>query len=874
MNYNNANNKLYFSSYNLANPMMAPNIHLNERPTSNMNVIKNDMNYANSMVYPQNNNYGMNIGNSAQVQNMGYPDPYSRQNLRMNVLETRLNNFSTHRQDERASLREVISKNMFNNQMQPNKSMDRSRAANNINNSYDNLGGNLVGFYNPYAGSEFDQPVMGIKPKEEKKTIIQKGKDINGRNLTQKRKSTKMTQDFNFDKESLQEEEEQVKQEEEEEEQNEEIQNSTPHQELETSDSEDSVKSYKAKRRKDAIQSKLDTMAAVEEITDSLDLFKLEMANNIKKIQRSQEKLRIGDVIDELADFREHFRETMDRTNRQGEREVKDLKEGFRNVKEELGYKVAIELDKNKSVLEKVVNEMKNYQEDIKKKINEMEDKQKLQIEGLKYIIDNTGDYRTRELAEKFMNGNREDFEKNKNKFLVPTKDQLEEYIAGQRGRRDTMNPEGELDTKIRKTRMKNDHYAEWTSKLDDYRDIPMDANDLGGLNRLRNENKSKRLMLDDVNKNIDSIINASDKTVGKLGQLKKFVHAVMLCQKCTKLLKARNNSIVVNTLNDFSTNFIPIDNIIKDWVNDSTKQAFLSITNFDGLKIDIAEFSSLTFKKDNIELKDRYIKLEMRLKSFVDTLISNTTRELMDPKIVNFLNLITTSNSCIPFKFFSLFELSRLEITDSVLITNIKEKQLSMIVCFYVIIRILVKHILLEQNFVPLDKRRSMNNNVKKNFKTVASIIYNDTIDLFRKHCTIVNNQITDIQGYIKSQYSFFENKNNPLIEEQMKKLAHEKADKSYLAAMKKYYEKSSRRTGYINENSFDEIKKNIESINSKIVSNKDMLISEVEYISASCYKMSDLSAYYTMAKENNFDLQKRIYMWVKCVWKVMKDK
>ena len=77
-------------------------------------------------------------------------------------------------------------------------------------------------------------------------------------------------------------------------------------------------------------------------------------------------------------------------------------------------------------------------------------------------------------------------------------------------------------------------------------------------------------------------------------------------------------------------------------------RKTVITNLNFENLKLDLTDTNSM--KKIDSDTKDNYIKLEIRLKNFMDSLIENTTAEKINPKIRSFLKLLITNHSLIPF--------------------------------------------------------------------------------------------------------------------------------------------------------------------------------------------------------------------------------
>lgn len=121
---------------------------------------------------------------------------------------------------------------------------------------------------------------------------------------------------------------------------------------------------------------------------------------------------------------------------------------------------------------------------------------------------------------------------------------------------------------------------------------------------------------------------------------------------------------------------------------------------NAETLKIDLAENAGI-FKGVNSDTKEKYIKLETRLKGIIDNLIENTDESHLDLKAISFLKLITTSNSVIPFKFFTFFEIARLNLSKETVI-DLNNNQMALILCIYLICKILIKVILVDLKFSP----------------------------------------------------------------------------------------------------------------------------------------------------------------------------
>ena len=137
------------------------------------------------------------------------------------------------------------------------------------------------------------------------------------------------------------------------------------------------------------------------------------------------------------------------------------------------------------------------------------------------------------------------------------------------------------------------------------------------------------------------------------------YVNAVMFGHRLLNLFHNVNNVNRINSVKLFVNYYEAINNEIDGWIFSSIRTPYLSILNFQDLKLD------LTDKLNLDELKERYIKLEIRINGIIKSISENISEEKMSTLVLSFLNTITTNNSLIPFQFFSLFELSRINTVD-----------------------------------------------------------------------------------------------------------------------------------------------------------------------------------------------------------------
>ena len=84
--------------------------------------------------------------------------------------------------------------------------------------------------------------------------------------------------------------------------------------------------------------------------------------------------------------------------------------------------------------------------------------------------------------------------------------------------------------------------------------------------------------------------------------------------------------------------------------------------------------------------------------------------------------------------------------------ITEINSEEKKMIITFHIILKIIIKHFLLNLKFFEEEDISKIDDIHKINFKVIGSIIYYEVIELFKNKCEIKNN-ITNFKTFLESQ-------------------------------------------------------------------------------------------------------------------------
>ena len=605
-------------------------------------------------------------------------------------------------------------------------------------------------------------------------------------------------------------------------------------------------------------------------LQDMLELYKSDILREIKNLTTNEETLQALEIQDELTSIKQNFLQSMKNMNSKSEAELEGIKDSFVKLREEVRSNLSEQTIQHTEILNSMAREVKDYKSEVGIRIDYLEKKQRAQMEGIKFLLNlsGVGDDKTKQLANNFLNEHSNEFDGDnyRNMYSKPTDKELS--IA----RRDinkkttrlfdipnrgddkeinsTYNLDEELKRKIQKT-------LKFNQKLG------FEVN-LKSLDKLKEKKEFSKSNKKRINKNIKVEEDEADFELSPINHFRKYVHMIMFINRLNKVLKYHKESTRLKSLKEFSEFFLTCDEVLKEFLSEILKPTLNSFFSFPNTRMDLL-VNKLVNTFNESELKNQYIKLEVRLKSFFEVLMENTTVQKFPKEAVYFFKLILTSGNYIPFNFFTSFELSRLEIKDNILISNLKEKHFAMILCIYILCKIVIKYIFIELSFFPEEKRNSLNPIVLKNLKFFASVIFNEVLNIFDKQCPIINT-IKDKYEFVDQQTIF----DSGLEDENVLKFGPG-ANKNYKEAVRKYYKKKTKkRNGSDDVNQEKEIQHKLnENFNTKHTDND---IYTIEYIEILLFKYNDLDMYYYLSDKNEFDLSVNIFLWVKQLIKVIK--
>lgn len=190
-------------------------------------------------------------------------------------------------------------------------------------------------------------------------------------------------------------------------------------------------------------------------------------------------------------------------------------------------------------------------------------------------------------------------------------------------------------------------------------------------------------------------------------------------------------------------------ENKLREFLKNKMRNAFVYLLKIQPININKDKFIGNN-QNDGI-IKEKINVINLALKMFLDELNSSIKRKKISEDIKNLFKFVFDPNNYITFKFFSCFELSRLEIKDGY-ITQISSEEKKMIIAFHIILKIIIKHFLINLKFFEEEDISKIDDIHKINFKVIGSIIYYEVIELFKNKCEIKNN-ITNFKTFLESQ-------------------------------------------------------------------------------------------------------------------------
>jgi hypothetical protein len=365
---------------------------------------------------------------------------------------------------------------------------------------------------------------------------------------------------------------------------------------------------------------------------------------------------------------------------------------------------------------------------------------------------------------------------------------------------------------------------------------------------KLMNQQKAK---MDRLAKKVD-LYKDKPFDYKPINHFRKLVYTIIGANRLLNIVNSNKVTVLNQSVKLFINYYESMHNSLSSWVFNCIRTPYISIINTEGLNINIASFGDVSESNLN-KIEDVYLRLEIRLTGLMKSLYEDGVLDKLDSSLISYLSLIVTKDAFIPKSFFTLFEYSRIKTVNQEIV-ELNNNQIKMILAVYILVKILCKAILLDNQF---NKNTNLKVSIKNNYKICASIIYRSVIDYFKVFCPAVR-KINNFESFddhkissrvlndeISNKKTLFNNAEQVFVETEI--------DPSYLEACKKY--KANKK--HNNLSISDEDKKALEKVIEKIPKlSPDTDDLEIEAINNMCYKASELKSFKRFAEKDNYDL------------------
>ncbi|CAG9310975.1 unnamed protein product [Blepharisma stoltei] len=174
-----------------------------------------------------------------------------------------------------------------------------------------------------------------------------------------------------------------------------------------------------------------------------------------------------------------------------------------------------------------------------------------------------------------------------------------------------------------------------------------------------------------------------------------------------------------IKNMNDSITLYLEV---AQSWVLKASRVTLTSILNDPNLDLDITGKDNWWNKGKPDALNAKLLKLQVRVRGFLDGLLEHTNEEEMPRQLRLFIDKLTSNGAYIPQEYLLGFEKARLSFNHFGALTNQTDEKKWMMIAFFFITRILIKEFLLNPSAHNLPIR--MNSRAPNNLKVLASIL------------------------------------------------------------------------------------------------------------------------------------------------------
>lgn len=473
------------------------------------------------------------------------------------------------------------------------------------------------------------------------------------------------------------------------------------------------------------------TRRKFDEINESLDQFRTDMINTMRRINKQQAKLKIDTVIEEMDTFKNDFIDNLIKAERKREEENDQVLREMKGLRSEIERNYN-EGKNNYKVIRAFQDEIFEFEKEITSRIQWMEKNQNEQFEKIYGLIQNMTILGTSNGKENNMKDLTEKVKKSKED------DKLLDELDKHQKENEVMLEESLPLNRWRTTNLKDKYILQ------------------------RHKGIVKDLL--EIKKKIAKASNVRITTSKQ--KLKSYLIVGYFISKANSLTRESNFKVKYESLT-FFVNFTKTVLIeLEDWVRRICLPAIDSIRTSEGLNLDMSEIVNT----NTDESKSLFLKLKVRIEAIISPMLENISKDGLDITVLTWLRLSFSSYRVIPFGFYYNFVLNRIRTLNGELV-YVDQKHIFLIMTFTIFILILVSKIFLSE-------MKSSNASIRNNFRMIASVFYYEVINFYKKKMKIYNflsNYLSYVNNQLKEEVILnpvFNPLSNMNFKEAMKKL------------------------------------------------------------------------------------------------------
>jgi hypothetical protein len=159
-------------------------------------------------------------------------------------------------------------------------------------------------------------------------------------------------------------------------------------------------------------QKRYNTNKVIKELNENLEDFHFEFSRQISKkllnsenLKRAQEKISVEELANELDQLKKVHKKNVEDTDKKREYEFQKFLDGMKLMKNEISEKLSQDQEKNNENIASLSNDFKVLKQDISIRIDNIETKQKQQMENVKNLLEAGTSGKSKNLIKKIITG-------------------------------------------------------------------------------------------------------------------------------------------------------------------------------------------------------------------------------------------------------------------------------------------------------------------------------------------------------------------------------------------------------------------------------------------------------------------------------------